>query len=796
MRRLRWGVAGLITLGLAALLTWELETSELQSLVISRYAAGIDHWLASGATPAPPRHPLPGPVDRRAGYSDLPELLPRLERQGFAIVAQARVSARFENALDKGLFPIYFEKAQTGLEILDRDARRIFAYEYPERVLPEFEFIPPLLVRSLLFIENGELLNAERPYRNPAVEWDRLGAVALRVGRRSLGDGVAVPGASTLATQLEKFRHSPGGVTQTPAEKSRQMASASVRAYLDGRTTLGAQRRIVIDYLNGLPLAAIPNQGEIHGWLDGLRLWYDIGVNELELLREPISEDQLFRAAYVYRAALSLILATRRPAFYLASLEGSDDLTRLCDVYSKLLEQQRVIPAALGRALREVRLVQRRQAPAVQRTAFVEQKAANFDNTFDRAAPTVHERDIVRYHEQRIPFAREVIEDPQHPLRANYLGRFADQEGEVFVRRFHRKHAGLTPVESVSAVLGSGASSRLRAGRVYLAVLPEASASDLGAVLATRTADEPLAQHEIEALYRRLLSDNFGLSDVAYLVGAHPLELWVARYLARYPGAPVSQAVQAGAEARQEAYRWLQRTRRKALQDERIRTVLEAEAFAMVHLSWQRLGYPFSSLVPSYATAIGSSGDTPEALAELLGVIVNDGIRRPFTSIAALRFAQHTPFETHLRREIPGSARALSPAVVRAVKAALADVIASGTGRRVRDVVVAADGAPRPIGGKTGTGDNQHVSVDTRGGRVASYARNRTATLVFFIENHFGVLTAYVEGPEAADFAFTSALPAQVLRHLAPTLEPLFLREDVVAPLIATRDPPATTSAF
>jgi hypothetical protein len=33
--------------------------------------------------------------------------------------------------------------------------------------------------------------------------------------------------------------------------------------------------------------------------------------------------------------------------------------------------------------------------------------------------------------------------------------------------------------------------------------------------------------------------------------------------------------------------------------------------------------------VPSYATAIGSSADRPLALAELMGIIVNDGQRRP-----------------------------------------------------------------------------------------------------------------------------------------------------------------------
>ena len=78
------------------------------------------------------------------------------------------------------------------------------------------------------------------------------------------------PGGSTLATQIEKFRHSPGGRTATPPEKLRQIASASVRAYLNGPQTLPARRQIVVRYLNSVPLAAKPGIGEINGIGDGM----------------------------------------------------------------------------------------------------------------------------------------------------------------------------------------------------------------------------------------------------------------------------------------------------------------------------------------------------------------------------------------------------------------------------------------------------------------------------------------------------------------------------------------------
>ena len=44
---------------------------------------------------------------------------------------------------------------------------------------------------------------------------------------------------------------------------------------------------------------------------------------------------------------------------------------------------------------------------------------------------------------------------------------------------------------------------------------------------------------------------------------------------------------------------------------------------------------------------------------------------------------------------------------------------------------------------------------------------------MFFLgENHFGTLTAFVPGRSAEAFTFTSALPVQVLKGMAPILMP------------------------
>ncbi|MFP4905710.1 glycosyl transferase family 51, partial [Paraburkholderia sp. BR14261] len=76
--------------------------------------------------------------------------------------------------------------------------------------------------------------------------------------------------------------------------------------------------------------------------------------------------------------------------------------------------------------------------------------------------------------------------------------------------------------------------------------------------------------------------------------------------------------------------------------------------------------------------------------------------------------------------------------------------------------------------GKTGTGD-QRFNVYAPGARlIESRKVNRSATFVFVIGNRFyGTLTAWVHEPYAARYTFTSALSVQLLKSLAPVLQPL-----------------------
>ncbi|WP_366887945.1 hypothetical protein [Rhodoferax sp.] len=92
---------------------------------------------------------------------------------------------------------------------------------------------------------------------------------------------------------------------------------------------------------------------------------------------------------------------------------------------------------------------------------------------------------------------------------------------------------------------------------------------------------------------------------------------------------------------------------------------------------------------------------------------------------------------------------------------------------------VRADGRVLPVGGKTGTGDQRYDTYGAGGRLIQSRVVNRSATFVFNIdERFFGTLIAYVPGAQAADYDFTSALPVQLLKLLAPQLMPMLARAD------------------
>ncbi|MGE5470582.1 MAG: transglycosylase domain-containing protein [Bacteroidota bacterium] len=976
----------LLVLGLCFLLAAvflvanEIRTSRWQAAYLADHAVGLGYQIVAGRSDAV-RFPEYGPFDQRMGYTKLPQYIERLTAGGFKVSYASRFSDNLLDYVQRGYFPPYHEKTRSGLDIVDCRGEQLYRFRYPYRGYDDFAAVPPRVADALMFVENRDLLDESRPTMNPAIDWVRFSKAVIGQVAHVLGDDSNSPGGSTLATQIEKYRHSPDGVTANAHEKLRQMMSASVRAYLDGELTLPARRRILLDYLNTVPLSAVPGYGEVNGLADGMWVWFASDFNTTnDLLAAPeASGETLAAQGLALRQVVALMIAHRRPSYYLAP-GGRARLEQLSASYVRLLAESQLIGPALrdaalagslkfrdmktnpvplppnsgkgstavrnrlagmlgaslyeldrfdasvsttlhGTLQREIsdfleklsepdfatrqgvvgehlltpgnlkavrysfNLVERtpdgnrvrvqtdttdqpldinegsklelgstaklrvlttylemiaelhqqlaerpvaelrsmqhekhdrltawalehliaatdRSLPAMLQAALERRYSAspgenfftgggehhfnNYRHEDDGRNPTVREalqgsinlvfvrlmRDVVRYAMLQIPGGTaQLLKDDDNARRKIYLTKFADQEGQVFLRRFWHKYAGKTPEEIREIFLDGLKPNADRLAAVFRYLSPQATPEDLAAFLEEHLEHEKLDAGRVARLYTRYAPDAFDLPDRGYIARVHPLELWLAAFLSAHPDAGWSATVAASADERQAVYRWLFTTRFKGAQDSRIHTMQEVEAFLDIHRRWARLGYPFGHLVPSLASALGSSGDRPAALAELMGIIVNDGVRLPTLRLDHLEFATGTPYETRFVRQIGEGERVMAPEVAAALRSALSEVVEGGTARRLSGAFKLADGTLLPVGGKTGTGDNRIV-IGHNGSR--GVALNRTATFVFYLgPRHFGTLTAYVIGPEAGSYGFTSALPVQILKSMGPLLLPL-----------------------
>jgi len=410
-------------------------------------------------------------------------------------------------------------------------------------------------------------------------------------------------------------------------------------------------------------------------------------------------------------------------------------------------------------------------------------------------------RDIVRYHLAQHPEKLAVVRsDAYDPRRREYLARFADYEGGHFLEQFYRRYSAHpeTALDTVIADSNRRVSNKLAAGRfavIYRTLRPEddfaefqAAAGHYGVEFKPNKDDEAQLK-EAHRLYGEFAPGTaraqgqpptpgtFNWNDLGYIAKVHPLELWMAMYLPRHPNASFEEIMSASAQPRQEAYAWLFRPHLRREQNNRIWTLLEREAFLDIHKDWARLGFPFAELVPSLANAIGSSGDTPDALATLAGIILNDGVRNPTVRIPKLHFAAGTPYETTFVRDLSPGVRVMPSEVANILHQEMIGVVEHGTAIGALNSIKLSDGRFVAVGGKTGTGDNRIEHYASSGAVIESKVRNRTAAFVFTIGDRFyGTLVVYAEGPSAASKSFTSALAVQVFRNLAPELRPLIER--------------------
>lgn len=970
-----WLWMGIVCAALLVVAWIEIRTSVIESWLFTTLTSNLTYDVRPGAASVIV-FPRGGPVDVERGYPGIPRFAKRLEAHGYRVAEQARFSRSLAMAAHFGLTPPYSERPAAGLVIRGADDEIVYDATPHDRVFTDLAEIPPVIEKSLLFVEDRELGGRSEVYRNPAVDWDRLAkAVLIYVGNR-LGMKSGAEGGSTLAVQMEKYRHSESGRTEDPLDKLRQVGSASLRAYHAGPDTRVARRRIVLDYLNTMPLAAAPDHGEVHGLKEGLRVWFGRDP-EMVMLALQNPEPTAIKAR-AFKQSFALLCAVRAPSNYL--IRNHDALEARVNAYARLLAATGIIDAKLAALVRETPLVfskrkvqrtnvsfasrkatdltRRRLSQLLETTAlydldrldlevettidrdlqqdiegllqklrdpaFVEANglrgdrllatgdprlviysfalfehtpgadlirvhADNLNKPFDvnhgmkmelgstaklrtlahyldimnelhddlgalerdslaRVARTAKDpltlwaaeellshpkadidtfleasmertysgnpsemfftgggihyfgnfdkednskvlplreatahstnlifirlmRDLVRYHTARLPYdVDSVYSDVNSPVRKRLLDAAANEEAEVFLGRAYRKYKGVAPSDIPGEFLERKAGNARDLAVLYIGWHPDADSTALARFLIPRV--KKIKGKDIGGLLRKYKNPDFTLADYAYLLDRHPLEVWCAGALARDTSMTWSEARERSTEAKLTAMAWLMRSKNKGAQDTRIRSRIEREAFARMEPSWKKLGFPFESLVPSLATAIGSSADRPDALATLMGIIVDDGIRRSPTLIERLRFASSTPYHTVMDAPRMEGDRVLSAPVCRTLRSVLAGVVDHGTASRVRKAFADSSGNLLvTVGGKTGSGDNRVKAISKGGGVISSHATSRTAAFAFYIgDRYYGVITASVMGARAENYEFTSALPLEVMKMAAPPI--------------------------
>lgn len=972
------------------LIAWEIQTSWLQARVFSTIAAKFTYTVLKGQS-QDIRFPGNGPYDIRMGYDRIPEWTRRLTEKGYIVSAQARWSPELIKYTDFGIFPIYREKMRAGLMLSDWQNREVLRVNFPQRVYPDFDDIPSILIRMLLYVENRYLLDPSTPYGNPAIEWKRQVKALADAAISLVDENHHVSGGSTLATQIEKFRHSPGGVTMDAGEKLRQIASASFRSYHAGERTLETRKQIVLDYINSIPLAAISGFGEVNGLGDGLWAWYGMEfdtvnqiLTEAENNWENLSPEKRDEFGVVIKSALSLFLAHRRPSDFL--IGNQEALEALANSYLRLLAEEGFISRGIRDTAMAARLQFRKEALlsypigtlpqrktanlvrsrlltylGIQRVydldrvdlsvratldLALQQKVTEKLNSFKDASVVrstglhaphllekgdpskvvysfslyerssegnmlrvqtnsydgpfnideqtkldlgssaklrtmvhyleiIHElhgrysgtapadlkklsrepaldpltqwatlylastpdknlssmlqaamerkysaspaerfftgggmhsfsnykkedngkvvsvrkafndsvnlpfirmmRDISFYHVyRRYGVTPRMVEKLDEAKKRSFLSIFADKEGIQFVRRFYQKYQPKNSSEIRQVLFSAVQPTPKRLAPALRYLYPSASLETFTDFLRESLPDSKLTQDFLEEIYDMYDSEKFSLADIGYLANIHPLELWVARCLIEKPDTSISKIIEDSADERQDVYQWLFRTKRRYKQYQRIRTMIELEAFQDIHRAWKRAGYPFDTLVPSYATAIGSSADRPGSLAELAGIIQNKGVRNPLFRIESLHFGKDTPYETLLTLSPNAGEQVLAPEIAMVLKQAMLDVVNEGTAIRLRNGISLPDGAYLHVGGKTGTGDHRYKVFGPGGAILQSKVMNRAATFVFILgDQYFGTITAFVAGGEAENYEFSSSLPVSILKMILSEVTPI-----------------------
>lgn len=948
----------------------EVRFSFLQSRFFYSQIREMCYYTADGKCNA--AFPESGPYDERLGYTSMPKILKKLEKEGGVVKRQACWTTALSKLWrERGISPPYREKTSAGLKIYDKKGKLIYKASHPKNVFGTLKDVPELIAKALAAIENKEILSSEpKTTKNPVIEWRRLLKSIFNSLLKKIGFPKKIYGASTLATQLEKFRHSPKGMTDSVQEKFRQMLGASYRAYMYGKNTSWRREEIILDYINSLPLGGIKGFGEVIGLSDGLEAYYGLSPREARRCLKK-------RNPLCLKQAVSLLIAQRRPYYYL--VENHSALNRLTNKYLFVLAKEGVISASLAKMAASKAVIPRKSVETEQKAidkgvdairyylidllglkslyeldrmdlsvystldigvqrkieeklkAIATPKGAkeagllrypligkndpsaliysvsvwkqtddfncmvvNADTYQHRLnlnegmrlelGSTAKLRTLVSYlqiveslyekweskpknellqqaHQAgrdnikrwaaqylaskkstpslkefldaslerkytaspyevfftgggihtfsnykkeengRVPtvknalwkstnlvfirLMRDVIAHLTTELKEReenyYIDGFVDKESVVFLRQAYDDYRNKKPEEIVSDLMTRIKGNPFKIAVMFRLLWPKKNIGDYLEFLQkqgiTTDRSEKL-RRDFEGLASKPNKDGrptvggFDWQDYGYLLKIHPLRVWLgARIIARGHSS-FGELIRESSRVRKEVYRWLYKTSFQRARQKRINIMREEAAFETLRQMWGKVGFPFSHLQPSLATAIGSSGDRPNALVRLLGIILSGGADYQRSRITQIRFAKGTPYETIVVFQAKKPKRVISREVADAAKETLTGVVKVGTARALNDLF---DGKIM-MGGKTGTGDNRRETYTERGKVITSKAINRTATFVFFASDIIGAITAHVPGEKSDKYNFTSALPVQLVKLFEDELSVLVFK--------------------
>ena len=143
----------LVLTGGVVLLVLELRSNANQGKLLADVSSSISYHVEPGPNPDS-LPPDAGPYDVRLGYALLPDIQARMQDSGFAITRQSRLSRRHEELVKRGIYYIYREKAQAGLELLDQNNELTHRSEELAEMLAKAQ-------QQLEEIRNVEMANIE-----------------------------------------------------------------------------------------------------------------------------------------------------------------------------------------------------------------------------------------------------------------------------------------------------------------------------------------------------------------------------------------------------------------------------------------------------------------------------------------------------------------------------------------------------------------------------------------------------------------------------------------------------------